>query len=765
MKRSLLYVLTLFFALSVLNFAQVQLKFVTVTAYGNNLYIDNVSAGNQLNLDAGVIFVNNINPDTNYTASASPLIIAPNVPILNAGKQNITTPFTVTMTATPGGYTSTKTISSLNSGEIQAVTFDDLSITLGEGINITVTTNLTDDENPANDTFEQYSIYYTGIERTILLEEWTSSTCPPCASNNPAIDAFVAARFDSLVPIKYHMNWPAPGNDPMYLYNPTQANDRRFYYGVNGVPHVIMDGLIHPPYPYTTPSSLPGAYYPRKNIATPISMSVTDTRIANGDSIRADITIQVISPLITGDYYLRVHAIERHIHYNSPPGTNGEKDFYDVFRRAYPTSLGTPVPTTIGTHNFSFTYAIDQAVWVDSMIYTAAFVQNDATKEVWNSAKGRNVVLERLIVNNQNNVFEKPAVSPDVIEQLNPQSLIVNTDEANGVFSYELFEGDFPPAGWTILNPNGDITFDQFTGANGPSLGGNKSVRMDFYSYSAVGRSDTLISKVFSDLSRVDSVKFNYAYAQYQNENDRLIVKLSIDGGLTFPHTIFDKAGAQLATAPPTTSVFVPTNASQWGTFSYSLDTNITVQSPNGGEVWVVGETEDITWTSQNVNDVMIELSVDNGATWNTIESSIANTETYPWTIAAQDSSDECLIRITDVVSSSVSDVSDAVFTIDILSSIKNDNEDIPTEFGLVQNYPNPFNPSTIIKYTVPESSPVSIGIYDLTGQEVTVLVNEVKQPGTYEIEFNAENLASGVYIYRMIAGSFVQVKKMSLLK
>jgi len=764
MKRSLLYVLTLCFVLSVLNFAQVQLKFVTVTAYGNNLYIDNVSAGNQFNLDAGVISVDNINPDISYTTSGSSFIIAPNVSILNAGMQNITTPFTVTMTATPGGYTSTKSISSLNSGEIHAVTFDDLSITVGEGIDITVTTNFIDDENPANDTFEQYSIYYTGVDRTILLEEWTSSTCPPCAGNNPTIDAFIAARFDSLVPIKYHMNWPGAGDDPMYHYNPTQNNDRRFYYGVNGVPHVIMDGLIHPTYPYTTPSSLPGAFYPRKNIATPFSMSVTDTRIASGDSIRADITIEVLSPLITGDYYLRVHAIERHIHYDSAPGSNGEKDFYDVFRRAYPTSLGTPVPTTIGTHNFTFTYAIDQAVWVDSMIYTAAFVQNDATKEVWNSAKGRNVVLERLIVNNQNDVFEKPAISPDFIGQSNPQSVIVNTDEANGVFSYELFEGDFPPAGWTLINPNDDITFDQYTGANGPSLGGNKSVRMDFYSYSSSGRSDTLISKVFSDLSSTDSVKFNWAYAQYQNENDRLIVKLSSDGGLTFPHTIFDKAGAQLATAPPRTSVFVPT-ASQWGTFSYSLDTNITVQSPNGGEVWVVGETEDITWTSQNVNDVMIELSVDNGAIWTTIESSVPNTGTYSWIVVALDSSDECLIRITDVVSTSVSDVSDAVFIIDVITGVETINQGIPTEYDLVQNYPNPFNPSTIIKYAVPESSPVNIRIYDLTGQEVTVLVNEVKQPGTYEIEFNTQNLASGVYIYRMIAGSFVQVKKMSLLK
>ena len=102
------------------------------------------------------------------------------------------------------------------------------------------------------------------------------------------------------------MNWPAPGNDPMYLYNPTQANDRRNYYGVNSVPHVIMDGVVNPSYPYSDATSLPGAFYPRKNVGTPIAMSVIDTRIANGDSVRADITVQVLSPLNPGNYYLRV---------------------------------------------------------------------------------------------------------------------------------------------------------------------------------------------------------------------------------------------------------------------------------------------------------------------------------------------------------------------------------------------------------------------------------------------------------------------------
>ncbi len=88
-----------------------------------------------------------------------------------------------------------------------------------------------------------------------------------------------------------------------------------------------------------------------------------------------------------------------------------------------------------------------------------------------------------------------------------------------------------------------------------------------------------------------------------------------------------------------------------------------------------------------------------------------------------------------------------------------------PESFELSQNYPNPFNPSTIIKYAIPEESPVIIKVFDLTGREVATLVDEVKQPGIYELTFDAEKYASGVYIYQMISGGFVQVKKMSLLK
>jgi Secretion system C-terminal sorting domain len=104
-------------------------------------------------------------------------------------------------------------------------------------------------------------------------------------------------------------------------------------------------------------------------------------------------------------------------------------------------------------------------------------------------------------------------------------------------------------------------------------------------------------------------------------------------------------------------------------------------------------------------------------------------------------------------------------YTISGLTDIKQANNPIPENFNLEQNYPNPFNPSTTIEYVVPQSSFVSIKVYDDLGREVTTLVNGEKSSGNYTVDFNASNLASGIYFYRMQAGSFVSTKKLILLK
>ncbi len=87
------------------------------------------------------------------------------------------------------------------------------------------------------------------------------------------------------------------------------------------------------------------------------------------------------------------------------------------------------------------------------------------------------------------------------------------------------------------------------------------------------------------------------------------------------------------------------------------------------------------------------------------------------------------------------------------------------SDFYLAQNYPNPFNPTTTIQYSIPQRSNVTLKVYDVLGSEIATLVNEEKERGVYTVNFNASNMASGMYIYRITAGSFVETKKMILLR
>ncbi len=103
---------------------------------------------------------------------------------------------------------------------------------------------------------------------------------------------------------------------------------------------------------------------------------------------------------------------------------------------------------------------------------------------------------------------------------------------------------------------------------------------------------------------------------------------------------------------------------------------------------------------------------------------------------------------------------------IDNMSITKIEGNNIPSKFELSQNYPNPFNPATKIQFSVPNSQFVSLKVYDMLGKEIATLVNEFKPIGNYEVAFNASNLPSGMYLYRLQAGSVVvETKKMLLIK
>jgi hypothetical protein len=89
----------------------------------------------------------------------------------------------------------------------------------------------------------------------------------------------------------------------------------------------------------------------------------------------------------------------------------------------------------------------------------------------------------------------------------------------------------------------------------------------------------------------------------------------------------------------------------------------------------------------------------------------------------------------------------------------------MPTEYRLEQNYPNPFNPTTTISYSIPKEGFVTLKVYNAIGEEIAIVVNEVKQVGNYSVTFDASNLPSGIYVYQLKVNSFIETKKMILMK
>jgi hypothetical protein len=97
--------------------------------------------------------------------------------------------------------------------------------------------------------------------------------------------------------------------------------------------------------------------------------------------------------------------------------------------------------------------------------------------------------------------------------------------------------------------------------------------------------------------------------------------------------------------------------------------------------------------------------------------------------------------------------------------SIAEENEHTPVKFSLSQNYPNPFNPSTVIEFALPHEAFVTLEVYNLLGERVALLMQEKKSAGYHSVSFNAQGLASGLYLYRLRAGEYVQTKKLVLLR
>jgi hypothetical protein len=203
-------------------------------------------------------------------------------------------------------------------------------------------------------------------------------------------------------------------------------------------------------------------------------------------------------------------------------------------------------------------------------------------------------------------------------------------------------------------------------------------------------------------------------------------------------------------------------------TFTITIAPNpmVAVTAPNGGENWVVGTVHQVKWTRQDVNYIKIEYSTDNGSVWFVVVPlRLAALGSYNWTIPSTPSA-QCLVRISDVDSSAINDVSDNTFTIADIVPVDDLKSGLPEEYNLYQSYPNPFNPSTVIEFSLPEDvGNVKLSIYNALGEKIVELVNTSLAAGKYSYTWNAQDEVTGMYIYELRTDKFVSVKKMVLLK
>jgi len=254
--------------------------------------------------------------------------------------------------------------------------------------------------------------------RNILFEEFTNCCCGPCATYGPILDAFLEAHPSNTICVKYHTHGPGP--DPMFWEDSAQIRLRySSYYHIYYVPTCNIDAAFQFTGPFVT-EDFANYYNQRLAVSTPLSITVTDVRVA-GDSIKATVILNLASNLTSGNYKLRVMAVERLIHYASPPGSNGENEFAYCYRKAFPDVNGVSVPTTAGTHSYIYTYK-RQSDWVDTSIFTEAFLQNDNDSSIVNSGRGHYAPLG--INHNGANIPAKYNLNQNYPNPFNPSTVI-----------------------------------------------------------------------------------------------------------------------------------------------------------------------------------------------------------------------------------------------------------------------------------------------------------------------------------------------------
>lgn len=307
------------------------------------------------------------------------------------------------------------------------------------------------------------------FKKYAFFEHYTQASCGPCASQNPRFEAVRNVLKYDIHHIAYHTSFP--GSDPMYSFNTSQIKDRTSYHGVNAVPTMIMNGDVFRGGPANVSTDLIGSNTPNVNVRLKVTMEKVE------DGFQAKVQILRNEDFDNENLYLHAAVVESLITYTSAPGSNGEKEFPNVFRKMLTDpKVGmeyTPSADASVIDEVDFTFANNTAYNEDEL-YVLAWLEEKPSKHIINSGSSKDLDWQYISLENNNikesnsHVFKGRFTR---FEEETPITIRLNTDAPDEWFNLYVdgYKVETGQTSYTVQNPGESVDIDLRVQTNGAS--------------------------------------------------------------------------------------------------------------------------------------------------------------------------------------------------------------------------------------------------------------------------------------------------------
>ncbi len=633
-------------------------------------------------------------------------------------------------------------------------------------------------------------------DKLVLVEAFSNASCPPCAANNPQMNALLDNNTAKAISVKFQANFP--GADPMNAQNPTENNNHRSFYGVTAVPGVMVDGVTGPINSGTINQGHIDAAY---NLGTDIDVQVSHTISADFDSIFITATANNLGTSnLTGDIRLHVALIEREINFPEPPGSTNEQDFYNVMRKMYPNETGTVLTggLSVGSpQTITFSEAIPSYIYNYGEIAVVAWVQNVAStsKQVYNAAYSAPLALPPGAVDaGLSNLPQN--ISNLCAEDFSPEVTLLNEGNepiTSAVISYSLNGGapvDFNYTGNLAPNASETITFPSaslLAGQTNSLTFEITDVNNGAFDFNSMNNSTPTIEIPLLPVNPVPApVMETFESTPNFNLPNDFIYSGDLNGVFVIDQNSVNGLNWSLG---------------GFGASEKSLLVDFWAK-PAGDETFITVPKIDMTSAPGSIvsfnyaqapfnagsNDYLaFEVSEDCGVTWDIVWQAsgsdlgtvapMSNARFFPQHSETQTVWRKIVIGLADYGSATelvcrfraISDFGNSLWIDDIniasaTASVQDVEEsNIKSAFADVSVFPNPASTQFTVNMSSSEQINATISVVNTLGQ--TLYTTEETVNGERSIDVSTENMASGMYQIVITSGNERMVKKITVQK